>query len=356
MTRHLSAFLLALAGLGALLSCDAEPEGTATADATAGGDPGATATDAASEGAAATSDDDAGVRSTDTTAAADQDPETDQADDDETAAAADRPLTGIRLLRDEDDPWRGALQTSIVHYTRPDGERLDVVNVMHLGDEEYYAELERRFESYDAVLYEMIKAEGASPVRRPGSDAGMLSLVQKAMGNALGAVFQLDSIDYGKANFVHADLTAERFAELWEERQESIAKLMLRAMSAGSDEAFGDEVTPAVLFRIAKTRDKPRLRMILAEVFAKSDMLTGLTDIGPDGRDRSMLIGQRNIAALEISMRELAGDADKVALFYGAGHWPDLDIRLVEDHGFERGEIEWVTAWTIEPKPADGDK
>ena len=40
--------------------------------------------------------------------------------------------------------------------------------------------------------------------------------------------FQLDDVDYQKKNFVHADLDAETFAKMQEEKGESIVGLMLR--------------------------------------------------------------------------------------------------------------------------------
>ena len=56
----------------------------------------------------------------------------------------------------------------------------------------------------------------------------------------------------------------------------------------------------------------------------------------------------------------------KLGIFYGAGHLPDMEKRLLSDFGFQRDSDRWLTAWDMrlktpasktppkaeEPKPA----
>jgi len=39
-----------------------------------------------------------------------------------------------------------------------------------------------------------------------------------------------------------------------------------------------------------------------------------------------------------------------VAVFYGAGHLPDMEKRLAADFGLKREGEKWLTAWSLEKK------
>ncbi|MBK8975796.1 MAG: hypothetical protein IPM29_07705 [Planctomycetes bacterium] len=259
------------------------------------------------------------------------------------SAEVPAPEAPIRLRRDSDRS--GALQAAVVSYRRADGASLDLMAVLHLADERYFQELERRFGGYDAVLYEMVKPERAAPVQRGGDN--VLSMVQRGMCRALGLTFQLDAVDYGRANFVHADLTAEGFAQAWEDRNESIVKTLIKVMLAGGS-MEGPQLTPAELLDIARSPDrKDRMKLVMAEVFANAESLAALGAPDAEGRDQSILIGERNLAALRVVERELGAGRRRLALLYGAGHVPDFDVRLTADHGFRRVGVEWLDAWRI---------
>ena len=57
-----------------------------------------------------------------------------------------------------------ALETSITRYETVNaaGERVtvDLIGVVHIGEKEYYQELNKQFEQYDALLYELVAPEG----------------------------------------------------------------------------------------------------------------------------------------------------------------------------------------------------
>ena len=61
-----------------------------------------------------------------------------------------------------------ALQTVIAKYVPASGEKgveIDLVAVVHIGEKAYYERLNKEFEKYDAVLYELVAPEGISPRR-----------------------------------------------------------------------------------------------------------------------------------------------------------------------------------------------
>jgi hypothetical protein len=43
----------------------------------------------------------------------------------------------------------------------------------------------------------------------------------------------------------------------------------------------------------------------------------------------------------------LASGKKKVALFYGAGHLPDMERRLMSDFQMKRGGQFWMEAWKL---------
>ena len=66
-----------------------------------------------------------------------------------------------------------------------------------------------------------------------------------------------------------------------------------------------------------------------------------------EGREGSTIINHRNAKALEVMKRELASGKKKVALFYGAGHLPDMERRLMSDFQMKRGGQFWMEAWKL---------
>jgi hypothetical protein len=74
-----------------------------------------------------------------------------------------------------------------------------------------------------------------------------------------------------------------------------------------------------------------------------------LTSLG--GEEGSVLISDRNEAALKVLRKEIAAGKKRLAIFYGAGHLADMDKHLRQDFGLKPVEITWLTAWDLQPKP-----
>ena len=55
-----------------------------------------------------------------------------------------------------------------------------------------------------------------------------------------------------------------------------------------------------------------------------------------DGPDGSTIITERNKRCFDVLDKQLAAGKKKIAIFYGAGHLPDMERRLDSDYGFER--------------------
>ena len=109
----------------------------------------------------------------------------------------------------------------------------------------------------------------------------------------------VDGIDYTKKNFVHADLTAEEFNRMQEERGESIMGLMvqqmIREMSKGADGKAGAEMDPMQILAALSSEDRARqLKLVLARQFENMDEMVA----GFEGKDGSVLVTERNKACI----------------------------------------------------------
>ena len=261
------------------------------------------------------------------------------------------PAQFIRFV--EDGKGGGQLDVATATYKNDSGVTVRLVGVVHIGDKKYFEGLEKSFEKYDAVLYEMVKpAAAGAPVKgqRTGSLIGMF---QTFLKDVLELDFQLDAIDYTKPNFVHADLDAETFAKMQEERGESIMGLMLGQMMRelakefeGGGKNQGPQMGLMELVEAFQSPDRARqFKLILGRNFNNVEEQMA-------GFNGSVLTTERNKKALSVLKDTIAKGKKDIAVFYGAAHMNDLEARLAL-MGFKRTGIEWRTAWDMRTKGKD---
>jgi hypothetical protein len=264
------------------------------------------------------------------------------------AKAADK---FVRLVRD-DRQQPVALETAIVRFAYQSGlwrgKTVDLVAAVHIGDKDYYQRLNRQFKDYDVVLYELVAPEGTRIPKggRRGTD-NPVSAIQKGLKGFLELEFQLDQIDYTRANFVHADLSPEKFAQSMQDRGESISGMLARMIGyafARQGQTSGSEAD--LLLALFDKNRALKLKQVLAEQFEQMDWMLDAID-GPDG---STLISERNKAALAVLRKQLAAGKRKIAIFYGAAHMSDFEKRLATDFGIKPVETRWVQAWNLTGK------
>jgi hypothetical protein len=271
----------------------------------------------------------------------------------------------LRLSRDEAGK-PVSLDTSIVSYAEPAeaarraGRReplqVDLVAVVHVGSRGYYETLNRLFTDYDSVLYELVAPPNArvpKPGRRP---AGMIGSAQQGLTQMLGLDFQLERIDYGRPNLVHADLSPKEFDAAMARRGESWWTMFSRLMREGMARAEKGDAGPAaeigfgemlgILFGAGPERQL-KLRRIMAEQFSDMEVLTSAFG----GEEGSTLITDRNAAAMEVLQERVAAGDRTIAIFYGAAHMDDFDARLREEFSAQPGDTTWLEAWDLrEPR------
>jgi len=247
------------------------------------------------------------------------------------------------------------LDTADVTFSNGNGATVHLIAAVHIAEHSYYDNLSKSFEGYDAVLYELIKDRDTAPPA--GNGAGeksdsMISRFQVFLKNSLGLEFQLDDIDYTKQNFVHADLDRQTFEKMEAARGESMFSLLLQqALKEMNDQAQGPAVDPGqemtqMVQLLCRPDGKRQFKLMLAKEMDQVEM-DGADMGGPDG---SVLVTERNKAAMAALDKSLAAGMKKIAIFYGAAHMPDMAKRLA-DRGFKPVETDWRMAWDLTIRP-----
>ncbi len=280
------------------------------------------------------------------------------------ARAADEPKANvekveeakfIRLTRDgQQRPL--VMETAVVRYGSPatPGVEIDLVGAVHVGDRAYYDELNKLFEKYDVVLYELVAPEGTRVPKggRKGPSTHPIGAMQDGMSSVLELAHQLNCVDYTKKNFVHADMSPEDFSKTMAERGESFFQIFLRLMGTGmAQSAGGGGMSDSALLMALFSKDRATvLKTIMAEQFESLEGSMSALD-GPGG---STIITERNKRCFEVLDKQLAQGQKRIAVFYGAGHLPDMERRLIADYGMKRGSETWLPAWQLQSPKADG--
>ncbi len=265
----------------------------------------------------------------------------------------------IRISRDAEGNAQ-AMQTSVTRYEfeNEDGDTVtvDLIGVVHVGEQEYYEQFNEQFKQYDGMLYELVAPEGTVIPKGGGrDDAGTITnpvaALQKGMQASLGLEFQLEHIDYTMDNFIHADMTPEEFAESMKNNDESIGKMFLRAIgsSMALQNSGKSQGTELKLLRSLMSDDKSELREAMAAQM--KDLESGM--IMFEGREGSTIINHRNAKVMEVLQRELDSGKTRLAIFYGAGHLPDMQDRLLDDFSMKRGGRLWMDAWNLQSEEND---
>ncbi|MEZ6125459.1 MAG: hypothetical protein R3C49_20115 [Planctomycetaceae bacterium] len=283
----------------------------------------------------------------------------------------------VRIRRSEKRTAQ-ALETSIVRLgesRKYPGATVDLIGAIHLGENQYYETLNRQFRQYDVLLFEAVMPERAVRMGlRPGGGKGSkrildpdqqwseakvglqaVSVLQLGMKDVLGLDFQLSAVDYTVDNFVHADMTQEEFESCMARRGETFTGILAQEMvKATLEQQKHNPVAQqldVVLSLLASDRIY-RLRRLAAVELTKANAGTAFG--GVDGT--STIITERNRRALEVLKEQLQKNVRNIGIFYGAGHFPDMEKRMVEDFGFRRVGESWLTAWHLTAPETSTDK
>jgi len=277
------------------------------------------------------------------------------------------------------------LQIASRRFTPARGKGPDVwlVGASHIGESNYYASLQRQLDARTLVLYEGVgehsrraRPQAARPStpesgpRRPTSTNNAAAedySLQDTMAKSLGLVFQLQAMDYDRTNFFNSDLSITEIQALMlpggaasdsrpgekaaaaDDESSTAFQDLLKAMDGSS--AFG-KVLKGVMQLIG---DSPRMQAMmklalietLGVLRADPSRMKGLP---PDMQKLlEVLIRERNKVVVEDLRRELkrARRGTSIAVFYGAGHLPDMEMRFRNELKLRPAEDVWLPAFSV---------
>ena len=273
-----------------------------------------------------------------------------------TAKLPEKPKDLPDFIRYTETDTAAKLETAVKTYTNPDGVIVDLIGVVHIADASYYKQINEKLATYDAVLYELVGDPDA--LKNPDAKAAPNPLrgIQKMVGSLLKLSFQLDQIDYTKANFVHADLSAEQFSKLQAAKGENLMTLLARAMKMEKDGKLGIDQKDMnmdmtqILGALSGSGGADSLKIIMAKVFDKAENMVDSFE-GPDEKNGTVLLTERNKVVRDKLEESIKGGKKHLSIFFGAGHLPGLEV-LIKNLKFKNEKEEWLAAWTMKKAPA----
>jgi hypothetical protein len=260
-------------------------------------------------------------------------------------AVVEAPATDF--IRIDEDDKAARLQTAVTRYEK-EGVTVDLIGAVHIADKKYYEDLNKSFDNYEVVLFEMVGGENLVDGKAPeGGDGGDLqSKVLRQMVAGMSRFLKLSSqmveVDYSKKNFVHADLSLKQFEKRQKDNGESIFSFALAAAQNAENKGVA-QPDPAKLLAALLSGNSDGLKLEMMKTLGQGD------DQIAAFAGNTVIISDRNAKCLKVLKRQVRKGKKKVGIFYGAAHYPDMEKSLLEQ-GYKKTGHEWMTAWDI-PKP-----
>jgi hypothetical protein len=265
--------------------------------------------------------------------------------------------------------------------TRKAGPEVWLSGVSHIGDRDYYAQLQKHLDERTVVLFEGVgedRDSASAPVREAPSEpepassrasdkphgtgpGGESNSLQSQIASSLGLVFQLDSIDYERPNFRHCDLSVSQIRDLMAEQEKSSGT----EGSSGAVASFDNLVQLMEGGSFMDLLIRMGLKFMGANAYlqglGKLALMESLEDVQGDpsqmtGLPASMnqlltvIIQKRN----EHVLHDLEGQlkhmdpGGSISIFYGTGHMPDLEAQLRKKlHYRPVGQV-WLTVFSVD--------
>lgn len=230
------------------------------------------------------------------------------------------------------------LQTATTRYSHGD-VNIDLVGALHIADEEYYTKLNEDFKKYEVLLYE--KIGGGKSQNRFLRFLGRLKsrilepthyIGRSVMTYLLRLKNQRSAVDYLASNFVHADFTLKEYSAAKKE----FARLNKTAKNKKSekdlDTSFDGGITAVF------TRDSEKLKRMSLPVLMRKSV--------EKKEDYELTIVRRNTKCFSVLDKQIKGGKKNIGIFYGAGHLPDMEQRLLK-RGFKKVSHTWRDAWHV---------
>jgi hypothetical protein len=175
--------------------------------------------------------------------------------------------------------------------------------------------------------------------------------IQAELAAALGMRFQLDEIDYGPAHFRCSDMDLDQLDAAFRARGAEFSEI---AGGLTGTSLFGR--LAVFMLRLVRVADiflegaiADSMKVTMIEAFSDEKVIDQLMARAGPGL-AEVLIDERNQVVVDDLKAAIAGEPGlrSVAIFYGAGHMPDLAERLRAQLGYVPAETTWLRAMEVD--------
>ena len=211
----------------------------------------------------------------------------------------------------------------------PESADVCLFPMVHIGAPAYYAEVQRRLDSCDVVLFEGVRSFRVGMLTRAYSIA--------TRSKRMGLVLQGDALDIPsvKQERIHADVSADEFADAWDDVPLYQRALLLFGAPlyglwmyfAGSRQSIGRKLnTDSLESRedLERSEEAPELEAAL-------------------GTTRDLRLVEEVSRAVEQN-----GAGTRIGVIYGAAHMRVVSRLLMHKYGYRVVESEWMTVFSYQ--------
>lgn len=228
----------------------------------------------------------------------------------------------------------GILETPIIEYENRDGKRITFVGAVHMGEKEYFGQLQQVLDQYETVFYEGVKKGNSSLIDRLSGAGVLLSSMMKGYKKMKGSyhlAFQGEEIDYKRDNWENVDTDAKGVIDRLNKSDTVAGGIAKQALFyVGSALASGVTSLMNSVFYIPKTK-------LTEQLSKKKEKKGGLFD--------DAILKYRNEVVMERLGQFDSGNARNTAVFYGAAHLDELHKHVTTDLGYKPKNVTWIEAW-----------
>jgi hypothetical protein len=181
-------------------------------------------------------------------------------------------------------------------------------------------------------------------------------MLQQSLPGILDLDYQLKAIDYTAKNFEYADLSPDAMAAAIRKRGDNGASIAIKVFfdllnqANRTSEAMAKKGGDFSELELLSVLFDPNRPLALKKMFAEQMDLIGGLGTGLGATLDTILVADRNEAAMKVLKKEIDSGTKRIAIFYGAAHMPDFDRRLTGELKLKRESMAWDSAWDLRDK------
>jgi hypothetical protein len=257
----------------------------------------------------------------------------------------------VRTIQSGSDTF--SVQTGSRLFRKTGAPDVDLVGAMHAAEAGYYRQIQAMLAKSDLVLYEGV-TDGTrkDPFELP-TDEDQKKSGYGRLASALGLIPQHEGIDYRPKSFRNCDLTIQQMQSMLQEEIKRGDQASAGAKSADKElrqvgRMIGGKswlINGVIGLVGSNTMLRERVRFMLVASGTDADSENML-----DARLQRLILEDRNAHVIKELRRIMRRESHhRIAIFYGAGHFPDMQKRLIAMGYQPAGPIRWNTAVTSHP-------